>query len=98
MSRDIITLYAPETPEPKVDKEKVARNVEPSHECKPGMFLSSDREPQLKSYCVIECNTCGQRWWSAYEPDGGTHGDIHVIYWHKLRWYHWVIQRRVRNG
>jgi hypothetical protein len=80
---DMITLYAPEKPKPP-------------HKCDTGMYVSFSR-PTVAQGAVIECRSCGQLWYADREDKPGAGSPIFVIYWWKVRWYHFNLKKKAKE-
>lgn len=81
---DMITLYAPEKPQPP-------------HKCDAGLYVSFE-PPSLAHGAVIECKTCGQLWYADVATQPGGSRPVWSIFWRKVRWYHFDLKKKAREN
>lgn len=80
---DMITLYAPEPPQPP-------------HRCDDDGYFGFTA-PEMRQGAVIECKTCGQLWYADVGTDNGDPPLWHV-FWRKVRWYHFDLKEKAREN
>lgn len=81
---DMIMLYAPEPPKPP-------------HKCETGIYVSYDA-PAVLQGAIIACKTCGHLWYAEHKKEPVSSGQIHTVYWRKVRWYHFDLKKKVREN
>lgn len=80
----MVTLYAPEPPQPP-------------HKCETGRYVGFD-PPSMVQGAVIECKTCGQLWHAEREDKPAGEGYVYTVFWRKVCWYHFDLRKKAREN
>jgi len=80
----MITLYAPEKPQPP-------------HKCETGMYVAFE-PPKVLHGAVIQCKTCARLWYADVAVDHATDRAMWSVFWRKVRWYHFDLKKKAREN
>lgn len=61
------------------------------HECRPARRLDYLNEIKYADGTIVCCDVCGQHWFA----DMVKEASLYVTKWYKVRWYHFVMKKRI---